>query len=115
IRDSRLAGRVGALPRDPDGDALRAEVALALGRFDDAREVVAALPADHWRACSVRAALYELDGDVDRAESAGVAAIHLAPPARRPALTRRLTALRTRHRRTVSPPLTLWERPPQDP
>jgi hypothetical protein len=109
----RIEPLAAELPDDPEGGALRAELALALGRVDAAETQVGALPPDQWRACTVRARLYELRGDVERAESAWVAARSLAPRDRRAAITRELGALRARHGRAVRDPLRLWERPPE--
>lgn len=107
----RLAPLIARLPETGDARALRAEVALQLGEIEEARTLVAAAPADHWRACGVRAGIYELDGDVERAESAGVASLLLAPVERRIGLSSRLEALRRRHRRWPTPTQALWDRP----
>jgi hypothetical protein len=110
---ARLTPLAERLPVDPDADALRAELALGLGQIDRARTLLEALPPDHWRACAVRARLYEIDGDVERADAAWVAARHLAPRDRRAGLSLLLSALRSRHGREIGEPLTLWERPPE--
>jgi hypothetical protein len=106
----RLDPLLARLPDTDEGHALRAEVALQLGEIERARQLVAGAAPDHWRACGVRAALYELDGDVERAESARVAALLLAPGDVRAEPTARLQALRRRHRRRPSPTEQLWER-----
>lgn len=95
-----------------DDRALRAELWWKLGRIDEARGACASLPADHWRACGVRAGLYDLAGDHERSDSAWVAAAQLAPPSERSRLFRRLHEQRTRRGASVGLPLTLWERPP---
>ena len=107
----RVAPVVAQRPDGADGRALRAEVALQLGEVDAARALLDDAPADHWRACGVRAAIYELDGDVERAESAWVASVLLAPAERRAAPAARLDALRKRHRRHPSATQDLWDRP----
>lgn len=109
----RLQALVEALPDTADGRALRAEVALRLGEVPSARVQTEALPADHWRGCAVRAELYEIDGDVGRAESAWVAAASLAPEPRRAELYARLARLRARHNRVAVGHALLWERPPR--
>jgi hypothetical protein len=104
-----VAERLGA---DADAAALAAEVRLRLGEIDRARTAVAALPADHWRACAVRAGLYAVDRDEERADSALVAAAQLAPAAERDRLYERLDRRRRRRGFRAGPHLTLWERPP---
>lgn len=108
----RLMPLVERLADDADGQALRAEVALQLGEIEVARGLVGSAPADHWRVCGVRAALYELDGDVERAESAWVASMLLAPTHQRARPSVRLEGLRRRHRRRTTPTQDLWERGP---
>lgn len=100
------------LPQDDDGNALRAEVQLALGEVGSAGRLVESVPVDHWRACVVRAGLYAVRGDAVRADSALVAALQLAPPSARDGVVDRLNALRARFPRRRSPHLSLWERPP---
>lgn len=109
----RVLDRLPALPADADGDALRAEVHLALGEVPRARDLVRDLPADHWRACLVRAGLYVLDKDAERADHAFVAALLLAPRPEQPDLVDRLTEHRRRHPRGRSRHLALWDRPPR--
>jgi hypothetical protein len=96
-----------------DDQALAAEFALRLGRVDEARAQVAPLPADHWRACRVRAGLYTIAGDAERAESAWVAVAQLGPPAGRAAAYARLEASRRRRGASVPRHVGLWERPPE--
>lgn len=108
----QIVDMLDELPMDDDGNALRAEVRLALGEVGWARRLVESIPVNHWRACVVRAGLYAVDGDPDRADSALVAALQLAPPAARDGVLDRLTALRARFPRRRSPHLGLWERPP---
>ena len=106
----RLEPLIARLPDSDESHALRAEVALQLGEIERARQIVAGIAPDHWRACGVRAGLYELDGDVERAESARVAALLLAPADGRAEPTARLEGLRRRHRRWPNPTQQLWER-----
>jgi predicted secreted protein len=101
------------LDGSPDADALRAELALALGELARARALCGRLPADHWRGCVVRAGLYAIDGDEERSDSALVAAAQLAPADRRDPIYRRLEARRRRRGAHVGPHLALWERPPE--
>lgn len=65
----------------PDAVALVAELHAALGEIDVAERLLSGLPADHWRACVVRAILYDAAGDDERVEAALVAAHELAPDA----------------------------------
>mgnify|MGYP003885329241 CR=1 FL=1 len=76
-------------PTDADALAIEAERRFALGEHDRARELLDALPPDHWRACRVRGCLYALAGDPERSASAHHAAWALAPDATKPALARR--------------------------
>ncbi|MEQ1565745.1 MAG: hypothetical protein ABMA64_08925 [Myxococcota bacterium] len=111
----RLLPAAARLGDTTDDRALRAELWWRLGRVDDARRACASLPPDHWRACAVRAGLYELAGDPERSDSAWVAAAQLAPPSERARLYRRLRDQRRRRGASVGQPLTLWERPPDAP
>lgn len=77
-----------------DARAVEAERCLALGDLAAARDHLGRLPADHWRACRVRAVLYALDGDLERAASARHAALALAPEAARAALARQQSPTR---------------------
>ncbi|HHO52426.1 MAG TPA: hypothetical protein ENK18_16540 [Deltaproteobacteria bacterium] len=87
-----VAAAQGA-PADPEICAVEAEIRAALGELEVARSLVSRLPPDHWRACLVRAVLYEASGDPLRGESALNAAIELGPPPVRPRLRERRAAL----------------------
>ena len=76
--------------------AIEAEIRAALGELDAASSLLAHLPADHWRACVVRAVLYDARGDDARAESALVAARELGPSVMAERLEARLADLRGR-------------------
>lgn len=108
---SRVAAHVEALGSSVDDRALAAQYALRMGHLARAAQAVEALPADHWRACAVRAGLYTLRGDLDRAESAWVAVAQLGPaPARHQAYAR-VEASRRRRGVVVPPHVVSWERP----
>lgn len=98
-----------ALPDSDDGRALRAIARARLGEIEEASALIVSLPGDHWRACLVRALLYEIAGDAERAESALVAALQLAPGAKKPPIERDLEILRRQTGRKPSPHHLLWE------
>jgi hypothetical protein len=108
----QLQPALDALPEDDDGLSLRALVAVRLGELDQAHALLERVRPDHWRGCLARALLYELAPDVERAESALVAASQLAEPHRRPLIVAQLETLRRRTRRSPHPHLRLWERAP---
>jgi hypothetical protein len=108
----QLQSLLDRLPQDDEGQSLRALVAVRLGELEQAQALLANVRPDHWRGCLARAQLYELAPDVERAESALVAASQLAEPHWRPQILEQLEALRRRTRRTPHPHLRLWERAP---
>ena len=68
-----------AAPADDEVRAVAAQLWAGLGHLDRARALVQGLPADHWRACLARFALYDHAGDRRRADAALQAAAWLAP------------------------------------
>ena len=62
-----------------DGAAIDAMYLARLGEIDAAEQALAALPADHWRACHARAIVYRARGDRERAIAALDAAADFAP------------------------------------
>lgn len=78
------AARASEAQPVPDVLAVEAQLRAALGEIERAEELLAQLPADHWRGCVARAIVYEARGDVERAEAALVAAHELGPESERP-------------------------------
>lgn len=110
---ARVAAHVAALGPSAEERALAAEHALRSGRPSAARALLDGLPADHWRVCQVRAGLYAIERDPERAESAWVAVAQLGPPEVRARATERVYASRRRRGVAVPPHVLGWERPPE--
>ena len=79
---------------DADAHALAAERHVALGELHEAARQLGEVPPDHWRGCRVRAVLYAMRSDRERAQSARYAAWALAPEEAKPALARQQSPAR---------------------
>lgn len=98
----RVAADLEALPATEESAAVRALWWGLLGEIGRAAEQLAAVPADRWQGCWARHLVYAAARDHDRAESALVAALHLAPDHGRPTVRAALEDLRRRRPRRRS-------------
>ncbi|MCA9494636.1 MAG: hypothetical protein KC621_32130 [Myxococcales bacterium] len=96
----QVASDVSGLSEEHAG--LRALWWALTGELARADALLRELPADDWHGCWARHLIYAAAGDVERAENALVAALHLAPPDASAAVQSAVDAWRRRHPRRRS-------------